>query len=146
MSLARCRSRAWSFWSKPSHYLKVKDIKIVKVFFAVPTAEYKHFCALNQIGSVTIPSKRGSRTFRALIPGHCYRVKGMKISKCLVLFSLSSENNNSWSSKDGSVIITGRRWSTLNLWLYPTARIQVEYMSVVKINIAIFSSSIVVAL
>jgi len=70
----------------------------------------------------------------------------VQVSKSLILFSLASEYDDSRTCQDGCVIITWLRRCTLDLRLYPTARIQIKYMSIVKVNVTLFLSTVVVTL
>jgi hypothetical protein len=70
MPLARRGFRTAGFWPEPSHDLQVKNMKIVKILFAVPTAENEHLCTLNKVRCVTVSPNWSSSPFWPLIPSH----------------------------------------------------------------------------
>ena len=142
MTLSRRGCRAGRFWPEPCHHFEVENIQVVEVLFAVPSSEHEHLCALNQICRVTIPSKRCPSSLWPLIPGHRDRVQSMKVSKCFIFVSLASKDNDARPCQDCCVIVSRLRRSPLDLRLYPTAGIQVKYVSIVKVDIALLLPSI----
>jgi hypothetical protein len=66
----------------------------------------------------------------------------MKVSKCLILVSLATKDNDARACQDCCVIVPRLRWCPLDLWLYPTAGIQVKYVSVVEVDIALLLPSV----
>ena len=66
----------------------------------------------------------------------------MKVSKCLILVSLATKDNDARACQDCSVIVPRLRRSPLDFRLYPTAGIQVKYVSVIEVDIALLLTSI----
>ena len=142
MTLSGRGCRAGGFWPEPCHHFEVENIQVVIVIFAVPSSEHEHLCALNQVCRVTIPPKGCTSSLWPLIPGHCDRIQSMKVSKCLILVSLATKDNDARACQDCCVIVPRLRWCPLDLWLYPTAGIQVKYVSVVEVDIALLLPSV----
>jgi hypothetical protein len=66
----------------------------------------------------------------------------MKVSKCLILVSLATKDNDARACQDCCVVVPRLRRSPLDLRLYPTAGIQVKYVGVIKVDIALLLPSI----
>ena len=66
----------------------------------------------------------------------------MKVPKCFILFSLATKYDDARACQDCCVIVPRLRRSPLDLRLYPTAGIQVKYVSVVEVDIALLLASI----
>jgi len=66
----------------------------------------------------------------------------MKVSKCLILVSLATKDNDARACQDRGVIVPRLRRSPLDFRLYPTAGIQVKYVSVIEVDIALLLTSI----
>lgn len=66
----------------------------------------------------------------------------MKVSKCLILVTLATKDNDARACQYCCVIVPRLRRCPLDLRLYPTAGIQVKYVSVIKVDIALLLPSI----
>ena len=142
MTLSGRGGRAGGFWPEPCHDFKVENIQVVIVIFAIPSSEHEHLCALDQVCRMTIPPKGCTSSLWPLIPGHSDRIQSMKVSKCFILVSRATKDNYARACQDCCVIVPRLRRSPLDLRLYPTAGIQVKYVSVVEVNIALLLPSI----
>lgn len=139
------RSWRWSsaLWSLPGHYLQVQDIHIVIIILAIPTTKHVHLGASNDVSRVVESRWWRSSSSWSLIPSHGNWIKSIQVLKGLILASFASKDDNSRSRQQRSVSKPRRRWRSLHLWLYPSARIQIQNMCIVQIYIALLLSSII---
>lgn len=109
-------------------------MNIVKKVVTVPTTKNNHFSSPNKISGVIKTSDGSATTFRTLVPSHCNWIKSMQVSEHCSFRTFATKNNNSCTSQYCAVSITTQGWCSTNLWLEPSWAIDVQHVSIVKIN------------
>lgn len=144
-----CMTMSWrwqgalTFRLAPSHYLQIKDIKIVKVLFAICSSKNKNFSLCNEYSWVSISCWRRANTLWTLEPCHCDWIKSMKIPKNFSFGSSTTKNNNFRSCKHSRMSITWSGWSTWDFWFSKFVSINIKNVCIIKIGITFcFSSKI----
>lgn len=111
---------------------------------AIPTTKNIHFSTSNNIGRVVESGRWCSCSTRSLVPSHGHRIKSVKIFKSLILSTFASKDDNTRSCKQSSMTKPWRWRRSLNLWLNPSARIQIENMCIIQIHVSLLLPSVVV--
>ena len=145
MALARRGSRPTALRSLPGHYFEVQNVDVVEIVFAVPSSKDVHFGPTNYVGRVVEPGWRRSSSAWTLIPSHCDWVKRVKIFESLVLAALATKYDDSGACEQSGVA-KSRGWrSSLDLWLDPPTRVEIEDMGIVQVDVSLLRTSVVVA-
>ena len=84
-----------------------------------------------------ISRRRRSNTLWSLQPSHGDWIQCMKIPKNLSGCSSAPKNDNFWSCKHRRMCISRRRWCPRNLGLSKLIGINIKYISIIKISIAL---------
>ena len=128
----------------PRHDLEVKNVDVVEIVLAIPAAEDVHLGPADNVRRVVEPRRWCTGSSRTLIPSHGDWIERVEILERLVLSTFTAEDDDTRSSKQRGVAEPWGRRCALYFWLDPPARIQVEHVSVVEIDVALLLAAVVV--
>ena len=77
---------------------------------------------------------RSTTALGSLIPSHSDWVKSVQVAVDGILGAFSSKNDDSGTSENSGVRISGRWGSSANLWLEPSARVDIQDMGIVQVS------------
>ena len=116
--------------------MQIENKDVVEEVITVPSSEDNHLGAIHKVSGVIETGSGCTTTFWSLEPSHGERVKCMQVSEDS-LGSLTTEDNDSSSSKDGSVAVSGRRRGTRDARLDPTRGVYIKHMSIIQVGEAV---------
>ena len=128
----------------PRHDLKVKNVDVIEIVLTIPATEDVHLGPTDNVRRVVEPRRWCTGSSRTLIPSHGDWIERVEILERLVLSTLTTEDDDTRSGKQSSVAEPWSRWRALYFWLDPPARIQVQHVSVVEIDVALLLATVVV--